>query len=89
VLKIDRFGNLITNFRLDEFPELRERPFELMAGVLPVNRLVESFAGGTPDELVVVDGSSGYLEVACNKGSAAKKIGCGAGAPVELTIYNA
>ncbi|MCP5109892.1 MAG: SAM-dependent chlorinase/fluorinase, partial [bacterium] len=27
VLKVDHFGNLITNFRLDEFPELRLRPF--------------------------------------------------------------
>jgi S-adenosylmethionine hydrolase len=89
VMKIDRFGNLITNFRLDEFPELRVRPFELVAGVLPVHRLVENFAEGERDELVVVEGSSGYLEVISNQGSAAKKIGCGVGAPVELTIFNA
>jgi len=87
VLKIDRFGNLITNFRLSDFPTLPERPFELMAGVLPVSRMVTSFAEGAPDELVVIEGSSGYLEVACNQGSAARKIGCGPGAPVELVVY--
>jgi S-adenosylmethionine hydrolase len=32
-------------------------------------------------------GSSGYLEVATNQGSAAKILGCGAGSQVELTIY--
>ncbi len=87
VLKADRFGNLITNFRFSEFPELRERPFELTAGIVPVTRLVANFADGKPDELVMVEGSSGYLEVVCNQGSAAKKIGCGAGAPVELALF--
>ncbi len=87
VQKIDRFGNLITDFRQDEFPELAERPFQMIAGVLPVSRLVSTFADGEPDELVLVPGSSGYYEVVCNRGSAAKKIGCSVGAPVELAVY--
>jgi S-adenosylmethionine hydrolase len=31
-------------------------------------------------------GSSGYLEVAVNEGSAAKVLGCASGSPVELTF---
>jgi S-adenosylmethionine hydrolase len=87
ILKIDHFGNLITNFRPEEFPELRERPFSLTAGLLPVERLVSTFADGAPDELVLIAGSSGYLEVACNQGSAAKKLGCAPGSPLELVLY--
>ena len=59
----------------------------MVAGVLPVSRAVETFSEGEHDELVVLPGSSGYYEVVCNQGSAAKKIGCGAGAPVELIQY--
>jgi S-adenosylmethionine hydrolase len=87
VVKIDRFGNLITNFRTAEFPQLAERPFQVIAGVLPVSRLVNTFAEGNPDELVLIAGSSGFYEVACNQGSAAKKVGCAPGSPVELAVY--
>lgn len=86
VLKVDRFGNLITNFRLDEFPDLPARPFEMTAGLLSVTRLASSYAEGAPGELVLVAGSSGYLEVAINQDSAAAKLKCGAGSPVELAL---
>src|SRR5579871_3348094 len=32
VLKTDRFGNMITNFHIDQFPDLKARPFELKIG---------------------------------------------------------
>ena len=86
VLKVDRFGNLITNFTLEEFPALRERPFEMNVGLLTINRLVGSFAEAVPGELALMPGSSGYLEVVSNQESAARKLGCAAGSPVELII---
>ncbi len=33
VLKVDRFGNLITNFHIDRFPDLRTRSFEVSVGL--------------------------------------------------------
>jgi len=87
VLKIDRFGNLITNFRLDEFPQLKERPFQMTAGLVTVERLVSSYSEALPGELVLVPGSSGFLEVALNQASAAGKLGCAVGSAVELSIY--
>ena len=87
VLKVDRFGNLITNLHLDDFPNLQTRPFRLLAGRQPITRLALTFTDCSPGELFVVVGSSGYLEVATNQGSAAKILGCGAGSPVELTMY--
>jgi hypothetical protein len=86
VLKVDHFGNLITNFRLDQFPEISSRPFQMKAGLLAAERLASSYAEGIPGELILIPGSSGYLEVALNKGSAARKLACGAGSPVELVL---
>ena len=87
VLKADRFGNLITNLHVDEFPGVRTRAFALNAGLQTVTRLALTFTECDPGELFVIVGSSGYLEVATNQGSAAKALGCGAGSPVELTLY--
>src|SRR5207245_383100 len=33
ILKVDRFGNLITNFHIDEFPDVKTRPIELRIGL--------------------------------------------------------
>jgi S-adenosylmethionine hydrolase len=52
-----------------------------------VSRLALTFTECASGELFVLVGSSGYLEVATNQGSAAKALGCGAGSPVELVIY--
>jgi S-adenosylmethionine hydrolase len=87
VLKIDRFGNLITNFRADQFPAVRERPFELWVGFEKIRRLVLNYAEGGFGEVFLIEGSAGFLEVASNQGSAAKLLGVGVGAPAELTLY--
>lgn len=87
VLKVDRFGNLITNLHIDDFPEIKTRRFELNAGLQQISRLAETFSECPPGELFVVSGSSGYLEVAVNQGSAAKILGVAGGSPVELVIY--
>lgn len=87
VLHIDRFGNLVTSFEAREFPQFTERPFELGVGMVKVRRLALTFAECSPGEVFAIAGSSGYIEIAVNQGSAARMLGCGAGAPVELTLY--
>ncbi len=87
ILKVDRFGNLITNLHIDDFPDVRTRAFGLNVGLQIVTRLALTFTECDAGELFVLEGSSGYLEVATNQGSAAKSLGCGAGSPVELTLY--
>jgi S-adenosylmethionine hydrolase len=87
VLKVDRFGNLITNFHLSEFGEIRTRAFEITCGLQHINRLALNYAETEPGELFVIVGSSGYLEVAANQDSAARRLGCGAGAPVDLEMF--
>jgi S-adenosylmethionine hydrolase len=87
VLKMDHFGNLITNLHIDEFPNIRTRPFEFNVGLEKLNRLALTYSEGEQGELFVIVGSSGYIEVSANQASAAKKLGCGVGSPVELVLY--
>jgi S-adenosylmethionine hydrolase len=87
VLKTDRFGNLITNLHIDQFPDVKTRPFELRAGLEKIRRLALTYAETTIGEVFAIVGSAGYIEVAANQGSAAAALGCGAGAEVELEIF--
>lgn len=87
VLKVDRFGNLITNFAIQEFEFLRERPFEIQVGAQRITQLAKTYGVAPPGEPVAIVGSSGYVEIAINQDSAARRLGCAAGAPVDLTIY--
>lgn len=87
VLHADRFGNLITNFHIDSFSDARTRPFSMSVGLQQIHRLALTFADSEPGEVFVIVGSSGYLEIAANQASAAKLLGCGPGAPAELSIF--
>ncbi len=87
VLNVDRFGNLITNFDMREFGELRTRAFEVLVGSQIIRRLALTYAESGIGELVAIEGSSGFLEISANQESAAEKLGCGAGAAVELEIF--
>jgi S-adenosylmethionine hydrolase len=80
VLKVDRFGNLITNFRADILSE----PFELQVGSEVIRRLVQNYAECAEGEVAAILGSSGFVEISVNQGSAAERLGCAAGAEIEL-----
>lgn len=87
VLKIDRFGNLVTNFSLHQFGEIASGNFRLMIGTTEIRLASSTYDGSLPGELFVIAGSSGYLEVSLNQGSAAERIGCQPGSPAELMIW--
>ncbi len=87
ILKIDHFGNLITNFHSNEFPDIALRPFEMQVGIKKLSRIAQTFADSELGEVFLIVGSSGYFEVVSNQASAARLLGCGTGAPVELSIY--
>lgn len=82
ILKIDRFGNAITNFQVDEFPSMEQ----LTIGRAKLRRLVGSYAEARAGELVAISGSGGYVEVSMNQGSAAEKLGCAAGDACQIRV---
>ncbi len=87
ILKIDRFGNLITNFAARDFAGITARPFEMRAGTKHIQRLALTYAETEVGDLFVIVGSAGYLEIAANQASAATLLGCSAGASVELDLF--
>jgi S-adenosylmethionine hydrolase len=87
ILRVDRFGNLVTNFHVDDFGKQIQQKFDMAVGMTTVGKLATSYAECAPGEVFVIVGSGGYLEISANKASAAKLLGCAAGAPAELTIY--
>jgi S-adenosylmethionine hydrolase len=87
VLRADAFGNLITNFRSEDLPEsaLNGGAINLQVGTHQVTRMVDTFASGNNGEPIAYVGSSGYIEIGVNKGSAARTLNLGRGTPVMLT----
>ena len=87
VLRVDHFGNLLTNFRPTDLPDgaLKSGTLKMQVNGKEVNRLVETFAQGEPGEPVAIVGSSGFIEIAVNKGNAARVVGAGRGAAVVVT----
>jgi S-adenosylmethionine hydrolase len=86
VLRVDAFGNLMTNLRAEDLPEdtVAMGKIKLQIGGKSVERFVATFGEGNNGEAVALVGSSGYVEIAVNKGSAAKALGAGRGAEVIL-----
>ena len=87
VLKVDHFGNLITNFHARDFSGITTHPFEMLVGIQVIRRLALNYQDCTIGEVFVIVGSSGYLEVSTSQSSASMLLGCGAQAPIELTLW--
>ncbi len=85
VLKVDRFGNLITSFRSAWVKELTEKAsFRIQAGSGKISRLVASYEETGDDEPFAIYGSGGYLELSVRQKSAAARLGVCAGSAVTL-----
>jgi len=88
VLRVDHFGNLITNLTAENAPAVfaADGKFTLRAGNGSVTKIVPTFAGGAAGEAVAIVGSSGYLEIAVNRGNAARALGAARGAEVTVEV---
>jgi len=88
ILRIDRFGNLMTNFTAADIPEeiFKSGKIQLLLNDKEVTRLVANFAQGQPNEPVAVIGSSGFLEVVVNKANASRVLNIGRGTPATLVL---
>ncbi|HYA18816.1 MAG TPA: SAM-dependent chlorinase/fluorinase [Bryobacteraceae bacterium] len=87
ILKVDRFGNLITNLPSDLIEKERlssATGWRVQVGRRSITALAASYSQGQPDKLFVIAGSSGYLEISLNQASAARLTGAQAGSPIML-----
>ena len=84
-LRVDRFGNLITNIDRKTFEKFaRDVPVQIVAGGATVGRLVATYADIQSGEICALFGSTDHLELAANSGSAADILGLTRGAIVEI-----
>jgi S-adenosylmethionine hydrolase len=85
VLRVDRFGNLITNIDHRGFDRfVGDHPLQIRAGSHPIERLVSTYGEAASGEVCALFGSSEHLEIAANGGSAAALLGLGRGASVVV-----
>jgi len=91
VLKIDRFGNLISNVTPEDVPALfaESAKFKIVVGSREVTDIRKSFSEGAPGEVFGVIGSMGYLEIVANRASAAQITGAGKGSEVSIFLGEA
>ena len=92
VLKMDRFGNLVTNIRVGDAPHIlgeNAPPFRITIGKQDITQIYSHYAEGAPGELFGILGSAGYLEICSNRGSAAKLLGAGKGTEVAVRMEGA
>jgi S-adenosylmethionine hydrolase len=85
VLRVDRFGNLITNVDRRTFEKLAHGPLEIRIGEHQVSRVVSTYADATAGEICALFGSTDHLEVAANGANAAEALDLRRGAPVHVS----
>jgi len=92
VLKVDRFGNLVTNITPQDVRLLfQAQPpaFKIVVGKSEVTSMKTNYAEGAPGEVFGILGSMGYLEIASNRGAAAQLVSAGKGAEVNVVLEGA
>jgi S-adenosylmethionine hydrolase len=86
ILKVDRFGNLITNFDFETWHRLASEPFEMRVGSRVVSRMASNYAEMAKGELFLIAGSAGFLEISVNRGNAGKTAQARSGDMIELRL---
>jgi S-adenosylmethionine hydrolase len=92
VLKVDRFGNLITNVTLQDAPmifEAEPAAFKIIVGNGEITDIRKAYAEGAPGEVFGILGSMGFLEIVANRGAAAQITGATKGSDVNIVLGEA
>ena len=85
VLRIDRFGNLVSNIDRQAFDKLAQLgSIQIAVGDHAIGRLVETYADIGEDEICALFGSTDHLEFAANSTSAVERLGVERGTPVVV-----
>lgn len=88
VLRVDSFGNLVTNLTAEDVPATAAASgvIKLAVNGKEVRKFARTFALGNPGEPVALFGSAGYLEIAVNRGNAARALGANRGTEVTIDL---
>jgi S-adenosylmethionine hydrolase len=92
ILKVDRFGNLITNIAPQDAPLLfgaDPSGFKISIGKREITEIKTAYAQGAPGEVFGILGSMGFLEIVANRASAAQILAVGKGTEVTISLEGA
>jgi S-adenosyl-L-methionine hydrolase (adenosine-forming) len=87
IIASDHFGNLISNIPFSDLTSWlqgRSAKFQVQGREIP--QLVTTYSNVLPGSWLALEGSHGYLEIACRNGSAARMLDAGPGAKVEVCV---
>jgi S-adenosylmethionine hydrolase len=84
VLRVDRFGNLITNIDQPALDALNRGPLVVRIGDHAIAGVVRAYANVEQGAVCALVGSGGQLEIAVNGGSAADTLRARRGTPVRV-----
>ncbi len=85
VLRIDHFGNLVSNIDRKTFESVAQRgAIQIEVGTHVIGRLVETYAEIGEDEVCALFGGTEHLEFAASSTSAADRLGVERGASVVV-----
>lgn len=88
IVHVDRFGNLITNLGEEHLRQFADKPCEVFSGnkqLAPIAPFYGAVAVGRP---LAVLGSTGFLEIAINGDSAAKRFRLGVGGKLHVQPWS-
>ena len=85
VIRVDRFGNLVTNIDRKLFDRfIHTNGIEIFAATNLIGRVVATYAEASVGEVCALFGSTDHLEIAVNAGSASDQLNLSRGAPVTI-----
>jgi S-adenosylmethionine hydrolase len=87
VVRVDRFGNLITNIDRKAFEQFAQGgAIAVTIGERDIPRVIATYAEAPGGELCALFGSTDHLEIAVNAGDAARLLGLGRGAKARVRL---
>ena len=87
VVRVDHYGNLITNIRKEEFCRMNENnEFTILIGREKFRRLNNNINETGSGDCFILFNSLGLLEVGINKGNASELMGLKFDAPIKITF---
>jgi len=90
VIRVDHFGNAITNIDQDMFNILQKgRGYSIKFGREEISTIHSTYAAVDPGECFVVFNSNGLLEIGINKGNASELMGLTFDTPVVINFEDA
>jgi hypothetical protein len=87
IVYVDGFGNLVSNIRGSDLAAwLADKSYVIILGSLTLKGLRRTYGDVAAGEFLALVGSYGYLEIACARGSAARRLSVGKGRSLSVVL---